>query len=76
MCLNYFLQTYKMSFKTMVVISVKSCVRSDIFFYSGQKPVFRVLTRPVMNEIMLKFASFYTLRYEKHYLTLEAKITC
>lgn len=60
----------------MVVISVKSCVRSDIFFYSGQKPVFRVLTRPVMNEIMLKFASFYTLRYEKHYLTLEAKITC
>lgn len=60
----------------MVVISVKSCVRLDIFFYSGQKPALRVLIRPVMNEIMLKFASFYTLRYEKHYLTLEAKITC
>lgn len=60
----------------MVVISVKSCVRSDIFFYYGQKPAFRVLTRPAMNEIMLKFVPFYTLKYEKHYLTLKAKITC
>lgn len=60
----------------MVVISVKSCVRSDIFFYSGQKPGFRLLIRPAMNEIMLKFVPFYTLKYEKHYLTLKAKITC